>query len=93
MNIKKGKMIVRIENPRKSENKESIMCQFCKCWVNKRCSSIRGRVKQDVEFKCWICAVQEKDTGCPGVLLNDVPLKLVKKFCCLGGRWCRWGCR
>lgn len=31
--------------------------------MHKKCSDIRGRVKQDDEFKCWICASQGTDRG------------------------------
>ena len=30
---------------------DSILCQYCKCWAHKRCSSIRGSLKQGDEFK------------------------------------------
>ena len=25
----------------------STLCQFCRCWVHKRCSGIRGKLKED----------------------------------------------
>ena len=48
-NVKKKEIIINCEKPRKIGKKGGSPCavsmQFCKCWVNKRCSSIRGRLK------------------------------------------------
>ena len=35
--------------------------QFCRCWMHKECSGIRGKPKHDSEFKCEICAIQRTD--------------------------------
>ena len=34
----------------------SILCQFCRCWVYKRYNSIGGKLKKDNKFKCQSCA-------------------------------------
>ena len=30
----------------------SILCQFCRCWVHKRCRDIRGKLKENDTFTC-----------------------------------------
>ena len=30
----------------------SILCQLFGCWAYKRCSGIRGKLKEDSKFKC-----------------------------------------
>ena len=37
----------------------SILCQFCRCWVHKGCSGIRGKLKEDSKFKCQTYANQQ----------------------------------
>ena len=60
-NIMKTKMIISSENGgkvtiegrclcavcRKGVGSNSFFCQFCRCWVHKRCSGVRGKVKVD----------------------------------------------
>ena len=35
--------------------------QFCRCWVHKRCSGIRGKLKEDSKIKCQTWASQQTD--------------------------------
>ena len=32
------------------------LCQLCRCWVHKRCSDVRGTLKEDSKFQCQRCA-------------------------------------
>ena len=36
---------------RKGESINSILWQFCRCWLQKRCSGIKGKLKEDSKFK------------------------------------------
>ena len=72
VNVKKTKAKVSNEKARKVKKQEkfpctkcrkgvgsnSILCQFFKCWVHKRCTGVRGRLKQDDEFNCRICVIR-----------------------------------
>ena len=60
----------------------SILCQFCKCWVHTRCSGIRGNPKEDIKFKSRTCTNQKINTAedCQGIELNGQFLEIAKKF-------------
>ena len=59
----------------------SILCQFCSCWVHKRCSSIRGTLEENNTFKCQTYANQQTDKAenCPVIELNGQSLEIVGK--------------
>ena len=67
---------------RKGLGSNSILCQFCRCWEHKRCSDVRGALKEDGKFKCQNCTNQQTDMaeGCPGIEFNDHSLKIAEKF-------------
>ena len=50
--------------------------------MHKRCSGIRGKVKENSKFKCQTCANQQTDVAvdCPGIELNSQFLETMKKF-------------
>ena len=52
---------------RKDVGRNSILCQFCRCWVHKRC--IKGKQKEDSKFKYQTYANQQTDieADCPGI--------------------------
>lgn len=66
VNINKTKMMTSSENAtkvtkckfsctvyRKSVDKNSVFRIFCRCWMHEiNCSGIRGKLKEDSEFKC-----------------------------------------
>ena len=72
---------------RKGVGSNSVVCGVCKKWVHKKCSGVKGRLKDDVKFTCSVCirgghsdTKQEKE-----VLLGVVgSLECVDKFCYLG---------
>ena len=84
VNIEKTKMIISSENIgkvtmadklpgavyRKGVSIYSILYQFCRCWVNKRCDDIRGKPKKNREFECHACTNQHF----PGKELNGQSL-------------------
>lgn len=66
------------------QHSNSIFCQFCKCWsVNKICCGIRGKLKQEPEFKF---KQLEKDTKeyYPVAELDGQYFEIVGKICYLG---------
>ena len=74
---------------RKGIGSNSILCQFCKCRVHKRCSGIRitPPPPRNSKFKCQSCANQQVNIAedCPGIELNGQSLEIVEKFCYLVG--------
>ena len=54
--------------------------------VHKRCSGIRGKLKEDRKFKCRTSASQQIVIagGCPSIELNDHSLEIVETFFYLG---------
>ena len=65
MKVKKRRMVISKKNAvkvkvggkfpfvvwRKSVSNNSILFQFCRCWVHKRCICIRVKLKEDIKFK------------------------------------------
>ena len=45
---------------RKGVGSNSIFCQFFKYWVHKRCTGVRGRLKQDDEFNYRSRAIRKQ---------------------------------
>lgn len=60
----------------------SILSQFCSCWVHKRRSSIGGKVKEDITSECQTCVNQQTDLAedSPGVESNGQSLEIVNRF-------------
>lgn len=46
---------------RKSMNSNFTLFQFCKCRMDKRCSGIRGRPRQNDELKCRTCPSKQTE--------------------------------
>ena len=92
VNVKKTKTMISSENTgkvtiegkfpcavcRKGVGSNSIPCQFCRNWVQKRCSD-RDKLKEDNKCKCKTCANQHTGT------VEDCPdIEIVEKFCYFG---------
>ena len=81
-----GKIAVEGKVPsavyRKGEGINSILCQFCKCWLHSRRSGIRGKLKEGSKYKRQTCANQQTDIAedCPDTELNDQSLEIMEKF-------------
>ena len=60
----------------------SILYQFCRYCVYKKCSGIRRKLKENSMFKCQKCANQQTDIAedSSGIELNASLLKLWKSF-------------
>lgn len=63
----------------KGGGRNSIICEFCKCWLHERCIGYRATLNQF--FKCPTCTSQET---CTGIELDGQSLEFVKTFCYLG---------
>ena len=93
VNVKKTKIMISRENAGKVKREGflvlfgidscSILSRFCRCWVHKRCSGIRGKLEEDTKFKC---ANQQTDIAeeCLGIELNGQSLEIEEEFCYLG---------
>ncbi|XP_057312496.1 uncharacterized protein LOC130654010 [Hydractinia symbiolongicarpus] len=71
---------------RKGVGSNSIFCQTCKHWVHKKCSSISGRLRADIQFVCKRCKgeIIENEVFPALLMYNSGSLEIVEKFCYLG---------
>ena len=65
----------------------AIFCGGCKRWVHKKCSSIKGPLRPDPEFRCARClgtaqAIDEREVS--EVEVGNEKLEVVPEFCYLG---------
>ena len=65
----------------------AIFCGGCKHWVHKKCSSIKGPLRPDPEFRCARClgtarAIDEREVS--EVEVGNEKLEVVPGFCYLG---------
>ena len=71
---------------RKGVGRNSILCSRCKLWVHKRCSGMKGQLKDASSFECIKCknAVVVTARKNSVQLEQDVALDCVEVFCYLG---------
>ena len=71
---------------RKGVGRNSILCSRCKLWVHKRCSGMKGQLKDVSSFECIKCknVVVVKARKNSVQLEQDVALDCVEVFCYLG---------
>ena len=74
---------------RKGVGRNSIHCLTCKKWIHKRCSGVRGRLKDDIGFRCSNCVGGVTTVTAEGSELklsneSGDKLECVNKFCYLG---------
>ena len=72
---------------RKGVGSNSIFCGRCEHWVHKRCSGVKGKLKNDPDFICPRCADLSRPID--GRVLTEVAvdgknLEVVDQFCYLG---------
>ena len=73
----------------------SIFCTGCCHWVYKRCSGLRGRLIEDINFRCKRCTCQARPVDVKPfehVELGDQKLKVVDSFRYLGDLGVGFGC-
>ncbi|XP_057306088.1 uncharacterized protein LOC130644476 isoform X2 [Hydractinia symbiolongicarpus] len=70
---------------RKGVGSNSIFCQTCKHWVHKKCSSIGGRLRADIQFVCKRCKgeIIENEVFPASMMYNSGSLEIVENFCYL----------
>ena len=70
--------------------RNSIQCSQCQRWIHKRCSGIKGKMRQDPTFKCRSCTDGVQGQGIDGelemrgMMVGQEKLERVDKFCYLG---------
>jgi len=74
---------------KKGVGRNSIQCSSCKKWIHKRCSGLRGALKEDIRFQCAKCTGKITSKEQPTmdgktVLEQGVEFDQVDKFCYLG---------
>ena len=61
----------------------SIFCTGCKHYIHKRCTGIKGRLKEDNSYVCLAC-INPVMTPPVEFIVDDSPLEVVPFFCYLG---------
>src|SRR5438445_8277834 len=75
---------------KKGVGRNSIECSGCKKWIHKKCSGIKGALKEGSNYRCTVCEGQTGSTEGvkgPELLLGGEGgggLECVTKFCYLG---------
>ena len=74
---------------RKGVGSNSLECAFCKKWIHKKCSGIKGRLKEGIAYKCPACASQKPirkvaEEKVEIRMGQDIGIECVNKFCYLG---------
>ena len=72
---------------KKGVGRNSILCSKCKKWIHRKCSNIKGRLKQDPHYICPVCIVvhrREKIVEDKFQIKADVMLDCVENLCYLG---------
>ena len=72
---------------RKCLENNSIFCKHCKHWVHKKCSGVRSKLVEDVNFKCKRCnddAAPIDNRPFEEFKLDNDTFEVVNRFCYLG---------
>ena len=71
----------------KRVGRNSIICRSCGKWVHHRCSGVKGKLRENIDFKCQVCVAGRQnrmDEKRELVLGPESTLEIVDKFCYLG---------
>ena len=69
---------------RKGVGSNSILCSLCKHYIHKRCSGLKGRLKEDPNYVCPACISPTVQTPPLEFIVDGSNLELVPTFCYLG---------
>ncbi|KAI8498339.1 hypothetical protein Bbelb_242830 [Branchiostoma belcheri] len=72
---------------RRGVGTNSIFCGKCRHWIHKRCTNIKGSLKEDTNFRCRRCTsgpTTAPETPTEQVTVGTENLKVVPTFCYLG---------
>ena len=85
------KPVIKSKNPcgvcKAGVGSNSIFCSGCNKWIHKRCTGIKGTLKEDCNFRCKAClglVVAPVQQDNPEVILQGEVLEVVSDFCYLG---------
>ena len=77
---------------RKGVGNSSIQCNGCYQWVHRRCSGIRGALRNDGTFECAVCkGEQVMEVRQENIVLAGESFECVEDFCYLGDVICAGG--
>jgi hypothetical protein len=71
----------------KRVGRNSINCRSCRKWVHHRCSRVKGKLRENMDFKCQVCVAGRQnrmDEKRELVLGPESTLEIADKFCYLG---------
>ena len=70
---------------RKGVGVNSVYCTFCGHWVHKRCSGLKGKLRDIPDFKCRQCLHPQEVSEAPKkIKLGNGDYEVVDQFCYLG---------
>jgi len=79
---------------RKGVGRNSLECTRCRKWIHKKCSGIKGALKEGNNYRCPMCQgqasnrgvviVEERELELPGGEEGNKKVECVTKFCYLG---------
>ena len=67
--------------------RNALQCEDCRLWVHKKCSSIKGPLTSDLNFRCARCLGTARPVDgrlVKEVMIDDEKLEVVPEFCYLG---------
>ena len=86
MNVESGKYPCGVCG--KGVGRSSIQCGGCKKWVHKKCSGVKGKLKEDPGYRCAKCiggcCIEGSAAEYEVVLEDGSSLECVNRFCYLG---------
>ena len=68
----------------KGVGSNSILCSKCHCYIHKRCSGIKGRLKEDLNYICPACLNPVAVPPPTDFAIDGSNLEVVQTFCYLG---------
>ena len=86
MDVKSGKFPCGVCG--RGVGRNSIQCGGCQKWVHKKCSGVKGKLKEDLGYRCGKCVGGVRAESCAdeqeAVLVDGSSFECVNRFCYLG---------